>query len=150
MAGAVLLAMGILIGRTSISAPTRPTTLAIPFPAECEEAWKEMKLAIESGTRAKVSLSQLDESVPQYPNLAGIVRIDGVDKVEAAHLRTYLNTAKVRCYAGASTTISLSNPQFARLFQLTITDLRQRTALPLYLKLDGEQIVVFYNQPLPK
>lgn len=150
MAGAALLATGVLIGRTSISAPTRPTAYVMPFPAECEETWKDTKLTIETGTLAKVSVSRVDGSVPQFPNLAGIVRIDGLDKVEDWQPHAYLEAATARCYAGATTSVSLNNPQFARLFQLTIADLRQRTTLPLYLTLDGAQIIVHYNQPLPK
>ena len=150
LAAAALLATGMLIGRMSRSASAQTPVHLMPFPAECEAAWKDMKLAIESGTGAKVSFTRFDESVPQYPNLAGFVRIDGVDKVAPSELRAELNGATARCYAGASTKIPLSNPQFARLFQLTLTDLRQRTTLPLYLTLDGEQIVVHHNQPLPK
>jgi hypothetical protein len=123
----------------------------MPAPAECAAAWqKDLKLAIESSTGAKVSFTRFDQSFPQYPNLAGFVRIDGVDKVAPSELRAELNGATARCYAGASAKIPLSNPQFARLLQLTLADLRKQTELPLYLTLDGEQIVVHYNQPLPK
>ncbi|HEX4969711.1 MAG TPA: hypothetical protein VFV69_01580 [Steroidobacteraceae bacterium] len=149
LVGVALLAAGVLIGRTSISASARPTVHLMPFPVECEAAWKDMKLSIESGTGAKVSFSRFDESVPQYPNLAGIVRIDGVDKVAASALRPYLDTVMARCYADSSTGIPLSNPEFARLLQLTLVDLRKQTQLPLYLTLDGEQIAVHFNQPLP-
>lgn len=151
VAAAALLAGGMLIGRTSTSAGDRPSVLLMPVPAECVAAWQgEMKLGIESGTGAKVSFSRFGESVAQYPNLAGFVRIDGVDKVAPADLRMWINTAMARCYAGGSATIDLSNPQFGRLLQLALADFRNRTKLPLYLTLDGEQVVIHYNLPQPK
>ena len=92
--------------RENVALRLGPTPVHLmPFPAECEAAWKDMKLAIESGTGAKVSFTRFDESVPQYPNLAGFVRIDGVDKVAPSELRAELNGATARCYAGASTKI---------------------------------------------
>jgi len=140
-----------LIGRITTHAADRPSVVLMRAPAECAAAWqKDLKLAIESSTGAKVSFTRFDESVPQYPNLTGFVRIDGVDKVAPSELRAELNGAMVRCYAGTSTKIPLSNPEFGRLFQLTLADLQKQTELPLYLTLDGEQIVVHYNQPLPK
>ena len=140
-----------LIGRTAALAADRPSVLLMPAPAECVAAWqKDLKLAIESSTGAKVSFTRFDESVPQYPNLAGFVRIDGIDKVAPSQLRAELNGAMDRCYAGASNKLPLSNPQFARLLQLTLADLRKQTKLPLYLTLDGEQLVIHYNQPLTK
>jgi hypothetical protein len=138
-----------LIGKATTHAADGPSVLFMPVPAECAAAWqKELKLAIESSTGAKVSLTRFDESVPQYPNLAGFVRIDGVDNVAPSELRAELNGATARCYAGANTKIPLNNPQFAHFLQLTLGDLRKQTTLPLYLTLDGEQIVVHYNQPL--
>jgi hypothetical protein len=146
VAAAVLVGGGVLIGRISVSVAENPAVHLIPFPAECETEWTtNLKLTIETGTGAKVSVMRLTDFVPQYPNLAGVVRVEGAS---SADLRRDMAAAMTRCYANADTAIPLNNPQFGRMLQLTIADFRQNK-LPLYLTLEGEQIVVHYNQPLP-
>jgi hypothetical protein len=59
LSAAALLGAGILIGRTTTLAAHRPSVLLMPAPAECAAAWqKDLKVAIESGTGAKMRRSQ--------------------------------------------------------------------------------------------
>lgn len=73
------------------AAATPESVFLVPFPSECEAAWKQMKINIEAGTGAKVSFTRFDHQAPQYPNLAGFIAIAGVDKLERSDLDPYLN-----------------------------------------------------------
>lgn len=147
-AAIALLAVGMLGGRASSSASNGPSKERIPLPAECEATWKQLKISIESATDAKVSVTRFSQTVPQYPNLIGFVEIANADKIDPAELRVYLDTAMARCYASASSAVSLDNQQLGRLLQLTLADIRKQSDSPVYATLDRDRIVLRYSQPL--
>ena len=147
--GVCLLAgVGVVIGRVPASAAGATSIQIIPFSSECENTWKQLKVSIEHGTGAKVSLGTFSTAIPQYPNLLGFVQISSSGDVTPSDLKIYLDTAMARCYASASSRIPVNNPQLGRLLQLSIADIRNQTKAPIYVSLDKDQLVLHYNQPL--
>jgi hypothetical protein len=140
----VLFAFGVIAVQPPAAA-TSPSQFLLPFPGECESAWKDLKISIEAATHAKVSVTRFDRQIPQYSNLAGFVAISGIDELQLTDLDPYLNAAFARCYASSSGSISLSNPKAAQLLQLYLADLKERTELPIYITIDKEELTLHFN-----